>query len=148
MKYLSVCSGIEAVSVAVKKCAKCGDAKPLDEFHRHKGGSQGRHSWCKACCRIYYRANRKRNYSAEQKRRWLVKGRYGLTANEVRALHRAQAGLCGLCETSIDGRYCIDHDHITGKVRGLLCHRCNVLIGGMDDPAFRAKAMAWMERGR
>jgi hypothetical protein len=75
MKYLSICSGIEAASVAQRPCAKCAVTKPLEDFHRQRSGKHGRHSWCKECCNAYYRVNRKRNYSPEQKRRWHMKTR-------------------------------------------------------------------------
>lgn len=74
---------------------------------------------------------------------------YGLTLDEFMEIKERQAGVCALCEkpetrTSKNGRtfeLVVDHDHATGRVRGLLCHSCNVAIGHLrDDPllAFRA----------
>jgi Autographiviridae endonuclease VII len=132
----------------LKRCAKCGERKALAEFHRQPSGTGGRHAWCRLCANAYYRVNRKRNYSSEQKRRWSLQTRYGVTVKAVDAMFEAQSGQCGLCSKGLAGlRYHIDHDHHTGKVRGLLCHRCNIVIGGLDDPAFRGRAVAWLERG-
>jgi len=145
LRYLSVCAGIEAASV--KRCAKCNETKTLDDFHRQRTGPQGRHSWCKSCANVYYRANKKRNYSSPQRRRWQIKTRYGLTVEAVDALKQKQNGRCGLCLKDLSAGFHIDHNHTTGQVRGLLCHRCNVRIGGLEDAEYRARAWAWLERG-
>jgi len=146
MIYLSVCSGIEAATV--KRCPRCNETKALEDFHRQPSGKHGRFSYCKPCSNQYYRGNRKRNYSTEQKRRWQVKTRYRISVSDVEAMVSAQGGRCGLCDSILGDRYHIDHDHLTRKVRGILCHRCNVTIGGLDDPAFQAKVIAWLARGR
>lgn len=58
-------------------------------------------------------------------------GRYGLTTADVEEMLRRQNRLCAICED--EGTLCIDHDHTTGKVRGLLCRRCNLGLGHMRD---------------
>lgn len=136
------------MTVATKTCARCRVEKPIDAYHIQSSGPLGRHSWCKQCFNAYARDTRKRNGSPEQRRRWQIKTRYGLTVEAVDELRRSQDGRCGLCESALTTRYHIDHDHITGRVRGLLCHRCNIVIGGLDDPKFHAKVNAWLERGR
>jgi hypothetical protein len=72
----------------------------------------------------------------EQRREYVrasqTKRRYGLTREQHRALYAAQNGCCAICkieETKLKRRLCIDHDHKTNKVRGLICHPCNVIIG-------------------
>ena len=57
-------------------------------------------------------------------RRW----RYGLSVEEFLELPVA----CAVCGTS-DSKMCIDHDHVTGKVRGRLCNECNLMIGWSGD---------------
>jgi hypothetical protein len=54
-----------------------------------------------------------------------------------------QDSSCRICGRLLQA-YHIDYCHFTGKVRGLLCHRCNILIGGWDDPAWRAKAARYL----
>jgi hypothetical protein len=147
VKYLSVCSGIEARQMT-KVCCKCGIEKVLDEFHRQPTGPAGRHSWCKPCANVAQKASRAKHGRPKTKRQWLLKSRYRLTPDDVDAFLIAQGSACGICAKTFNGRYHIDHDHVTQRVRGLLCHRCNVVIGGLDDPSFRAKAVAWLERGR
>ena len=48
---------------------------------------------------------------------------------------RAQAGRCAICKEFPDQGLCIDHDHLTGKIRALLCRRCNMAIGLMRESA-------------
>src|SRR5690606_21109255 len=59
--------------------------------------------------------------------------RYGMSRKELLALERKQKNLCALCRAK--KKLCVDHDHRTGRVRGLLCHACNTGIGQLrDDP--------------
>ena len=74
---------------------------------------------------------------------------YGLAVDEYEELCRVQEHRCGLCKKKMK-QPCIDHCHKSGKVRGLLCHRCNLLLGqvelsGRQDWLFNA--MSWIQRG-
>lgn len=71
-----------------------------------------------------------------------LRRRYGLTPTEVYFLYKAQKGRCHICNSKGDvkelgftkyPRLCIDHDHSTGAVRGLLCSGCNLTIGHAKD---------------
>lgn len=143
MYFGSVCSGIEAASVASKSCSKCGAYKPLTEYHASSKAKDGKASWCKACANSIYRANRKRNYRPEDKRKWQIKTRYGMTIEQVNSMYAAQDGKCAVCKIKIE-KFHIDHNHNTGAVRGLLCHRCNVRIGGWDDLGWLSSALRYM----
>ena len=69
-----------------------------------------------------------------------------------------QHGVCALCEEipKVHGNnktdpsraiLCVDHNHSNGRVRGLLCHRCNMGIGMLrDDPLFLIKVIAYLKR--
>jgi hypothetical protein len=62
------------------------------------------------------------------KRRW----KYGA---DFLPLYEAESGRCGVCrEVFSEEGLCIDHDHTTGEVRGLLCKRCNLLVGWIENP--------------
>lgn len=92
-------------------------------------------------CRSWHARNRKR--SAELK----IKSRYGLTFDQVEAMRAAQGGACAVCKRL--RKLVVDHDHVTGKVRGLLCNGCNTVLGKMgDDPAMLRAAAAYLERAR
>jgi hypothetical protein len=82
-----------------------------------------------------------------------IKHRYGITREEYDALTIKQGGLCAICKGSDprrgkSTRLFVDHDHETGRVRGLLCHRCNVALGGFSDDIARLRAAAnYLEEG-
>ena len=54
--------------------------------------------------------------------------KYGLPPGTYKLMWKAQSGLCAICDDILTRPH-VDHDHATGKVRGLLCHRCNPGIG-------------------
>lgn len=59
---------------------------------------------------------------------------YGITLAEFAVMEHRQNGLCAICKGPPDRKYLlVDHDHVTKKVRGLLCHNCNVLLGHAKD---------------
>lgn len=129
-----------------KTCAKCQETKALDDFHRQPSGPKGRHSYCKPCANKLARESKMRNYTPEQKRRWHMKARYGVSASEVDAMVSTQEGKCPLCDRPLEGkRPCVDHDHNTGRVRGVLCHRCNIRLGGWDDLEWRKRALEYLK---
>jgi hypothetical protein len=81
--------------------------------------------------------------------------RGGLTLAEYQTLHDAQGGLCAACgqlETKAHRngtvlRLAVDHDHDTGRVRALLCSRCNYTLGyARDDVAVLRQLIAYLER--
>jgi len=74
--------------------------------------------------------------------------RYGLSLQEFRALLAQQADACAICRKSAQ-RLCVDHCHSTGKVRGFLCHKCNLGLGCYDDdPNLTAAATAYLKAAR
>lgn len=71
-----------------------------------------------------------------------IKRKYNLTKTEYLHLVDIQEGLCAICKKlDKDGMLNVDHNHQTGKVRGLLCGLCNAFIGRIDDNAFIAKTL-------
>jgi hypothetical protein len=136
----------------MKICTKCNQELPLTEFYRaktNKNGSicyQGR---CKSCMNKD-NLTRYKNLTPEEKKekqkrnvsrmgRDYFKGKnllrnYGLSLDEFKIMYEKQNGSCFLCETPIEGRQIkVDHNHKTGKVRKLLCHKCNTSLGLLDE---------------
>jgi hypothetical protein len=85
--------------------------------------------------RIYIASNRKKI-----KDRYRLK-RYGLTGEMFDSLLRAQGGVCAICGTGGFSKRgpCVDHNHLTSKVRGILCSHCNSALGHLKDSISIAK---------
>jgi hypothetical protein len=70
---------------------------------------------------------------------------YGISAAEYDALLAKQGGVCAICRRRPKGRLCVDHCHLTGMIRGLLCHSCNLGLGSMkEDQASLVAALAYL----
>ncbi len=134
-------------SIATKQCSKCSMVKPLEEFGVESRRADGRRAFCLPCGRAMirrYRASEKfrLTYSAAQWSRWKRATRlrrYGINEVEYDAMLARQGGRCAICRTDEPkGRYgvfCVDHDHSTGAVRGLLCSFCNRALAQFGDNA-------------
>lgn len=147
-----------------KACRRCGVVKQLAEFSLSRRATESTNavyrSDCKVCCseraKQWIAANPERA-SANKRKSNLAKN-YGLTVAEYDALLRKQGGVCAVCgkdEPNAHGRtgkrfrLAVDHCHETGKVRGLLCQKCNRAIGLLgDDPVLMRKAIGYLLRHR
>jgi hypothetical protein len=71
---------------------------------------------------------------------------YGVTPDQYEQMMLGQDGRCAICRSEEwpgkGNRPHVDHDHATGKVRGLLCGKCNVGLGNLDDDPARLRAAA------
>lgn len=88
-------------------------------------------------CVTHHRAFRKRTREATAGK--LREQRYGLTPEQFKALWDAQGRVCAICGKPVKVRRpTVDHDHVTGEVRGLTCLPCNrELLGRYDADALR-----------
>jgi len=126
-------------------CTKCGIPKSLDGFHDRKD-RHGKRSVCIECwtgrttvATLERRKQEPYKYSALNYRS-TIKMKYGISIEEYERLLRLQDGRCALCRKHevrrLRGniaRLSVDHCHVTGKVRGLLCSKCNTAIGLFED---------------
>ena len=65
-----------------------------------------------------------------------IKAKYGLTRADYETVLEAQDGACAICRGKRPYRLCVDHDHSTGEVRGLLCRRCNKVLRDVRDSVY------------
>lgn len=73
--------------------------------------------------------------------------KYGITGKEFREMLNKQGFRCPICNESITKNLSVDHDHLTRKIRGLICNNCNLAIGNAGDSPERLRAMAdYLER--
>lgn len=68
-------------------------------------------------------------------RTWKLRTRYGLIPQQFDQMRDRQLGLCAICLCLPTSGLCVDHCHVTGKVRGLLCNSCNVGLANFRDNA-------------
>ena len=121
-----------------KKCSHCKETYPRNPkfFYKRNTAVDGLDFWCKNCKKEY---DNKHN---EIKR--LEK--YDMTTKEYEKMRIEQGNKCAICGIDFDylnkikkdivprtGKPRIDHDHRSGKIRGLLCSDCNIVLGCFKD---------------
>lgn len=72
-------------------------------------------------------------YAKEREMSWRRQGIYNFSYQDYKEMLRVQNHMCGICGTHINGNSALDHDHKTGKVRGLLCTPCNIALGLLEN---------------
>lgn len=125
-------------------CRECSNRKGRDFYH-NKGGKKRQ--------RRYYLNHKKDKLAYEKARRKLpdVRLKHSLARTHIETgvsyeklvkyynkQFKKQKGCCAVCgkhQTEFKNRLCIDHNHGTNKLRGLLCHNCNLAIGNLKDDA-------------
>lgn len=125
-----------------KICTKCNKLKTFDNFYRCLSRkatehSKGLKSHCKQCISIdrkrYY--NTPNGYKKKIEKSWRDKG-ITFTLDEYNVILDKQNGGCAICgakKNKNGNALCLDHDHNTGKIRGILCHDCNTSLGKFED---------------
>ena len=128
-----------------RECRKCGEVKNLLEcFYRQRKDPTLKSSYsyeCKECTveRV------KKNHNPSRSRQLHLKRKYGLTFAEFDKMLTEQNESCAICKSPVAGgksnRFMVDHDHKTGRVRGLLCKSCNIALGEVNDDLTTLKNM-------
>ncbi len=123
------------------QCRKCLETKDPTLFTR-----KGR---CKACVReeqrIFLKDHRKKPENKEKFYRYMIKNHlkraYGITLEDYNLMLEKQNGKCAICKNEVTNKFSkgkihnlsVDHCHKTGKVRGLLCRKCNQGLGSFAE---------------
>ncbi len=113
-----------------KVCTECKKKKPKEEFNLNTACSDGLHSKCKECNWIAHLHNH-----------------YCITEAQYKLMLKAQNDVCAICGQPETAKYknkilSVDHCHKTHKIRGLLCQRCNSILGFVDDDPKRLEKAA------
>jgi Recombination endonuclease VII len=129
-------------------CYSCQEYKPLAEFGPNKAAAHGARTRCRKCESESSMAWTDRNYDKTWDAR--LRRNFGITLEQYRQMFAEQGGVCAICgeppkvvgyrPSRRQGRprrpmLVVDHDHVTGKIRGLLCIHCNRGIGFLKDSA-------------
>ena len=113
----------------MKICSKCKDKLPSTTkyFFKDIRLKDGLANPCKLCKKKYERLDHAKTMNHGRAMKYL----YGITSDNYNQLFQQQKGHCAICgkhQSKLKRRLDIDHNHKTGKVRGLLCNYCNKVI--------------------
>lgn len=156
-----------------KQCTKCGVVKPADRFSPDKRRNDWLQGQCKDCRTEEMRAHREsdpenareisrrsfakcRKKGTEYRLAWkrknpdrvrgyALKRLYGITLDQLKALRAAQNESCAICAKPLTSRAHTDHNHDTGKVRGILCGGCNLGLGFIEKDGYLERALAYLK---
>ena len=133
---------------SARKCNGCGMTKCLDT-HFWKG-----QTLCVECCKERQK-NRWDSRTPKRRLEQHLKHKYSLTINDLNAALEQQNGNCAICQETLPDLlvynnrrrgYAIDHNHETGEFRGVLCLKCNSMLGmAKDSPDILEKASAYLK---
>lgn len=120
-------------------CRLCGNTAytqdDLDDFRKHKTSRYGRANVCKTCSsEESSKYDSYKNWYKSKDNR--LRKRYGISEDDFKQILAEQQHSCAICKTIEVGHHgtlCVDHNHETGEVRGLLCHSCNSALGLFKD---------------
>jgi hypothetical protein len=135
---------------ALKRCPQCKVAKNITtSFHKNGSSRDGFNTYCKKChCKTQRAASNSK--SMKERRAARMRTQYGLEEDIYYDMQRDQNWACGICGRTFEElgeTPHIDHDHKTGRVRGLLCSKDNLLLGyAGDDPSLLAEKASHQHR--
>jgi len=135
-----------------KVCKTCQEALPLEEFHAHPLARDGKQPSCKGCHNKMSMA-RYQAMTPEQKAKRVatIKARkYGMTLEEMQEYVNGHDDNCDVCgqpdlthrKATWTNNLTFDHDHVSGRMRGMLCSTCNVALGQTGDDPERLRKLA------
>jgi hypothetical protein len=130
-----------------KNCPSCNQTKEISYFWKGQ-------SYCIPCSKQAQKT-RWQSRTPQKRLEQHLRYKYGVTPEHFLQMWDSQAGLCAICESSLpdllvyENRrrgYAIDHDHNTGKVRGILCTECNSVLGlAGDNPDILRRAAEYLD---
>ncbi len=126
----------------MKNCSQCQDELTDDNWW--VSWKRQKTNICKVCGRL----NNKKYDTKDVAKNRKLKTTYNISLVDYNTMLDKQNFKCAICNTDVPlgkGNFKVDHCHISGKVRGLLCHHCNVGIGHFkDDPSLLIKAIKYL----
>lgn len=129
----------------MKICKGCALKLDFEFFYKNKTGYY--HPYCKSCNRLRSRDWKRNNTQKHYLNK--LKEKFKITPEEYSFLMEKYNQKCGICFKNEDKRRLnVDHCHVTGKVRGILCRKCNLAIGYLgDDIGLLKNAILYLNEG-
>lgn len=135
------------MTLATYACSRCRQSLPETSFFKRSDSKRPVTSWCKECRKRDYHDVKKHRPETKHRHKWYQRAYlYGITEEQYDEMLLRQGGTCALCPSTGNpkrGLY-VDHCHKTGRVRGLVCNRCNIGLHYIEDEDFVAKARAYL----
>ncbi len=139
-----------------KTCRDCTQTKPIAEFYKDSGYSDGYRPNCKACKDKHthkWRDDNREQYNATHREychknyQKLRLQRYKLTPKQHAQMLADQKGVCAICKLPPKGKrpLCVDHRHSDDKVRGLLCYGCNRALHVLETKELLVAALGYLD---
>ena len=124
-----------------KWCGRCRQNLPKQDFAKNSAKKDGLQERCRSCRATHYKDS---GYFTQAKEGRLRR-KYDLSLAELEQLELSQGSCCAICSNDTFSLV-VDHDHKTGKVRGLLCNFCNTGLGlFLDDPERLKSAISYLK---
>jgi len=138
----------------MKQCTKCKQWKPESSFYKAEKGKPNLRNPCKSCINERVKNHYRKPKAKRVHRNSRLKKKFGITVEDYDRMLINQNGVCAICnqpETKANQfgiiRLAVDHNHKTGRVRGLLCTNCNNGLGRMkDSKELLLKAALYLEQ--
>lgn len=140
------------MEITLKMCGKCLAMKAVEDFYKNRWTKSGTTYKCKECYDSYTKNYLKEhpNYNKAKHRSWSLNKKYNITKEDYKNLLIEQDFKCAICgrnQQEFKKGLCVDHDHKTNKVRGLLCVNCNLALGSLfDDISLLKLATNYLEK--
>lgn len=134
----------EPLPPETKWCPGCKQNCPGDNFSKNRRTRDGRSPYCRECIRTQQQKYYNKRKHERPWHRYHIYRTYGVTPEQVEALFEIQGNVCAICgsDSPNDKNWCVDHNHSTGAVRGILCGLCNKGLGSFQDNPETLRAAA------
>lgn len=131
---LQKCKSVRLLAEGLAYCSSCKQTKNITEFNKDKQTVTGFAKYCRTCNHTKSK-NRYLNNKDKHKDATLKKV-YGITLLEYHKMlvkQKHKCAICGILQDKNKKYFAVDHDHVTGEIRGILCERCNQGLGYFRD---------------
>ena len=124
---------------ASKRCGRCKQVLSVEKFYRAASSPDGFQYRCKQCSREHQ--NEWSKEFPDKVAGYALQSRYGISTDGYYEMLEQQGGGCAICGRPPKARrLCVDHDHTTGEIRGLLCPGCNYAVSVIESYPVKLEA--------
>lgn len=142
--YRAALRAAEKPRIVRKHCSSCNFSKPVEYFSKCSSKKDGYASRCKMCRKRSETPKRKESHGGKRNHLW---SSFRMRADDFNTLLESQGGVCAICEKETNAPT-VDHCHVSGNVRGLLCYACNSFLGRLENKGRMERFTAYLEKAK